>query len=635
MPKDISPIVCAIGSPLLCLVVKEQTIAPRYDLKRMRLSVFVPLALAVAAAVASAQQPDLIQNPAARHGASLDGRWQYLMDPYEAGYLDFHLNPIKDGGLGANRVPRDKGDKYELAFLPATPALEVPGDWNTQKPELLWYEGSVWYRREFDHPTAAAGRQFLWFGAANYQAVVFVNGKKVGQHEGGFTPFQFEVTGMLKDHANAVIVKVDNQRHADAVPPAMTDWWNYGGLSREVRLIDVPETFIEDYQVQLEKGSMDRVAGWVRLNGVRKRQKVTIRIPEAGAAFPAETDDNGYARFAFPAKLSLWSPESPKLYDVTVEAETDRVQDHIGFRSITTQGTKILLNGKPVFLRGVAIHAEAPFRSGRVFSEADARTLLGWAKDMGCNFVRLAHYPHDAAMTRLADEMGLLVWSEIPVYWAVQWENPAVYAKAERQLSEMISRDKNRASVVFWSMANETPLGDARTKFLSSLAAKARELDGTRLITAATLPHAGAPNTVVLDDPLGRYLDVMGCNEYIGWYDGPPEKADLTSFQNTYDKPLVMSEFGAEAPFGSHGDETTAWTEEYQANVYRHQLGMLQRIPFLQGMAAWILMDFRCPRRFLSGVQDYYNRKGLFSDRGEKKQAYYVLRDFYESKVSH
>ena len=599
----------------------------------MRISVFLAW-LALAAAVSHAQQPDLIQNPSGRHGVNLNGAWQYLMDPYDAGYFDFHLNVIKDGGLGANRQPANKGDKYELAFQPATPSLEVPGDWNTQKPELLWYEGSIWYRREFDRPASGApSRQFLWFGAANYHAVVFVNGKKVGEHEGGFTPFQFEVTGMLQEHHNAVIVKVNDQRHADAVPPTMTDWWNYGGLTREVRLVEVPDTFIQDYQVQLDKTSAGRVTGWVQMNGARKRQKVTIRIPEAGASFAAQTDDNGFARFTFPASLSLWSPESPKLYNVAVEAETDRVQDRIGFRTILTSGTKILLNGKPVFLRGVAIHAEAPFRSGRVFSEADARTLLTWAKEMGCNFVRLAHYPHDAAMTRLADEMGLLVWSEIPVYWAVQWENPAAYAKAERQLAEMISRDKNRASVIFWSMANETPLGDARTKFLSSLAAKARELDSTRLITAATLPHRGAdPDTVVLDDPLGKYLDVMGCNEYIGWYDGPPEKADRTSFQNTYDKPLVMSEFGAEAPAGRHGDETTAWTEEYQANVYRHQLGMLQRIPFLQGMAAWILMDFRCPRRFLSGTQDYYNRKGLFSDRGEKKLAYYILRDFYQSR---
>lgn len=596
----------------------------------MRISAFIFFALA--ALGGRAQQLELIQNPAARQGASLNGRWQSIIDPYEAGYYDFHLNPIKDGGLGANKLPANKGDKYELAFLPGTPSLQVPGDWNTQRPELLWYEGTMWYRREFDHaPAAAPARQYLWFGAANYRAVVFLNGKQIGQHEGGFTPFQFEVTGMLKEHGNAVIVKVDDQRHPDAVPPTMTDWWNYGGLTRDVKLVEVPETFVQDYQVQLEKGSLTRVAGWVRLNGARKRQKVAIRIPEAGAAVTVETNDEGYAQFAFPAKLSLWSPETPKLYAVSVEAETDKVQDRIGFRGIATAGTQILLNGKPVFLRGVAIHAEAPFRSGRVFSEADARTLLTWAKEMGCNFVRLAHYPHDEVMTRLADEMGLLVWSEIPVYWAVQWENQATYAKAERMLSEMISRDKNRASVIFWSMANETPLGDARTTFLSSLAAKARELDGTRLITAATLPHRVGDN-IVIDDPLGKFLDVLGCNEYIGWYDGPPEKADRTGFQTVYDKPLVMSEFGAEAPAGNHGDEATAWTEEYQASVYRHQLPMLRKIPFLQGMAAWILMDFRCPRRFLAGIQDGYNRKGLFSDRGEKKQAYYVLRDFYISK---
>jgi beta-glucuronidase len=344
-----------------------------------------------------------------------------------------------------------------------------------------------------------------------------------------------------------------------------------------------------------------------------------------------DTDDTGLARFAFPANLTLWSPENPKLYAVEVAAETDRVADRIGFRSIQTSGQKILLNGKPVFLRGVAMHAEAPFRSGRVFNQADALALLTWAKELGCNFVRLAHYPHDEVMTRLADQMGLLVWSEVPVYWAVQWESQAAYANAEHQLTEMITRDRNRASVVFWSVANETPLGAARTKFLGSLAAKVRELDNTRLVTAATLPHRTDPNTITIDDPLGQHLDVLGCNEYIGWYDGGPAKPDTTTFKTAYNKPLIMSEFGAEAPFGRHGDDDTAWTEEYQANVYRHQIGMLGKIPFLQGTAAWILMDFRCPRRFLSGIQDGYNRKGLISDRGEKKQAFFVLRDFYLS----
>jgi beta-glucuronidase len=587
--------------------------------------------LVASAGPARSQQVELIQNVSARAGQSLNGPWQFLIDPYDAGYVDFHLNPLQDGGLGAGHEPAGKGDKFELGFLPATPTVQVPGDWNTQRPELLWYEGILWYRRDFNFSAQLGRRQFLWFGAANYQAIVFLNGQKLGQHEGGFTPFQFEVTGKLKAGRNVVIVRVDDSRHPDAIPPTMTDWFNYGGLTRDVRLLDVPGTFVQDYFVQLEKGSQRRVAGWVRLNGSHARQKVTIRIPEASAYVDTETDANGMARFGFDATLSLWSPDNPKLYEVTVEAETDRVADQIGFRSIAVAGTKILLNGKPLFLRGVAIHGEAPFRSGRVYSEADARTLLDWARELGCNYVRLAHYPHDEVMTRLADRMGLLVWSEVPVYWAVQWENQAAYAKAEHMLGEMIARDKNRASIALWSVANETPLGDARTKFLAGLAAKVRELDPTRLVTAATLPHTRGTTTTI-DDPLGQYLDVLGLNEYVGWYDGGPEKIDQMAYVTHYDKPLIMSEFGAETPFASHGGENTPWTEEYQANVYRRQVAMFNRIPFLAGTSAWILMDFRCPRRFLSGIQDYYNRKGLFSDRGEKKQAFYVLRDFYLEK---
>ncbi len=600
----------------------------------MRISAAIVLAalLAASAGPARSQQVELIQNVSARAGQSLNGPWQFLIDPYDAGYVDFHLNPLKDGGLGAGREPGGIGDKFELGFLPAAPTLQVPGDWNTQLPELLWYEGILWYRREFTYSAQPGHRQFLWFGAANYRAIVFLNGEKLGEHEGGFTPFQFEATGKLKPGRNVVVVRVDDSRHPDAIPPTMTDWFNYGGLTRDVRLVDVPETFVEDYFVQLEKGSQRRVSGWVRLNGPRARGKVTVRIPEAGATVEAETDANGLAHFSFDATLSLWSPDNPKLYEVVVEAGTDRVADRIGFRTISVSGSKILLNGKPLFLRGVAIHGEAPFRSGRVYSEADARTLLDWAKDLGCNYVRLAHYPHDEVMTRLADRMGLLVWSEVPVYWAVQWENQAAYAKAERMLTEMITRDKNRGSIALWSVANETPLGDARTKFLAGLAAKVRELDSTRLVTAATLPHTSG-NTTTIDDPLGQYLDVLGLNEYIGWYDGGPDKIDAMSYATPYDKPLIMSEFGAETPFASHGDENTPWTEEYQANVYRRQVAMFNRVPFLSGTSAWILMDFRCPRRFLSGIQDYYNRKGLLSDRGQKKQAFYVLRDYYLEKA--
>jgi beta-glucuronidase len=323
---------------------------------------------------------------------------------------------------------------------------------------------------------------------------------------------------------------------------------------------------------------------------------------------------------------------------VTVAAETDTVKDQIGFRAIEVKGTNILLNGKSVFLRGVSIHEEAPFRGGRAFSEADARTLLGWAKELGCNFVRLAHYPHSENMVREAERMGLLVWSETPVYWTIEWENAETYVNASNQLSESIARDKNRAAIILWSVANETPVGDARNEFLRKLVRHVRAMDPTRLVTAAMLHHgdfgAGQSGTELIDDPVGADLDVFGCNEYIGWYDGLPEKADRTEWKSTYEKPLIMSEFGGDALFGLHGDALTRWSEEYQENLFQHQVAMLSKIPFLRGTTPWVLMDFRSPRRTLPNIQDFFNRKGLVSLRGDKKKAFFVMQEFYRKKAT-
>ena len=303
--------------------------------------------------------------------------------------------------------------------------------------------------------------------------------------------------------------------------------------------------------------------------------------------------------------------------------------DEIGLRTIEVRGTQILLNGKPVFLRGICIHAEAPYRTGRAYSEQDAKTLLGWAKELGANYVRLAHYPHDESMLREADHMGLMVWAENPVYWALQFDNKNVYQKAEQQLDEEIGTSRNHASIVLWSMANETPSQPARTRFISALAHHARELDPTRLITAALLVRAEGDRKIV-DDPLGNELDVIGINEYIGWYEKTPQSADHTAWQIDFQKPLLVSEFGADAKAGLHGAETDRWTEEYQASVYRHQLLMLNKIPQLRGISPWILMDFRAPRRMLPEIQDGFNRKGLISDQGEKKAAFYVLQKAYQ-----
>ena len=592
-------------------------------------SIFLLISLLTVIPCVRAQQTDLIANTEGRKSISLDGQWQTIIDPYETGYYDYRYEPSASGYF-KNAKPKNKSDLIEYDF-DTSGSLKVPRDWNTQEERLLFYEGTIWYKKSFDYQRNANTRLFIYFGAANYLADVYLNGEKIGRHEGGFTPFNFEITKLVRDTGNFLIVKVDNKRRRDAVPTLITDWWNYGGLTRQVKLVETPSTFVQDYFIQLQKGSRDRIAGWVKLNGDKLNQRLTIRIPEAKISKSFTTDANGSAEINFNADLTLWSPDNPKLYEVIIEAETDRLQDQIGFRSIETRGTEILLNGRPIFLRGVCIHEEAPFRGGRAYSREDAMTLLGWAKELGANFVRLAHYPHNEFMVREADRLGIMVWSEIPVYWTILWENSATLENAGNQLREMIARDKNRAAVIIWSMANETPLGEARLSFLRNLIERARNLDPSRLISAAMERHYLADKTTqMIDDPLGAYVDVFGCNEYVGWYDGLPEKIDRVEWKMKYQKPLVMTEFGAEAPYGNHGDALTRWTEEYQENVYQHQVRMLKRIPFLRGTCPWILMDFRSPRRPLTGIQDFHNRKGLISDHGEKKKAFYVMQNYYD-----
>ena len=585
------------------------------------------ISLAIVIPSVQAQQLGLIQNVDGRKTVSLDGPWQAIIDPYESGFYDYRYQPSANGYF-KNAKPKTKSDLIEYDF-DKSGTLKVPGDWNTQSDQLFFYEGTVWYKKSFDYQLQSGKRLFVHFGAANYVADVYLNGEKIGQHEGGYTPFNFEITKVVRAKGNFLVVKVDNKRRRDAVPTLMTDWWNYGGLTRQVALVETPLTLVHDYLIQLERGSLDRVRGWVRLNGSRLVQRVTIRIPEAGVNRAFTTDANGFAAIDFRADLKLWSPEDPKLYDVLVETDADQVRDRIGFRSIEVRGTEILLNGRPIFLRGICAHEEAPLRGGRAYSREDALTLLGWARELGANFVRLAHYPHNEVIIREADKMGILLWSEIPVYWTIQWENPATLENARNQLSEIIQRDKNRAAVVIWSVANETPLSDARLSFLKNLVSHARSLDSTRLLSAAMERHYINPTTQMIDDPLGEFLDVLGCNEYVGWYDGLPEKADRVEWKSKYDKPLIMSEFGADALYGHHGDALTRWTEEYQEDLYRRQIGMLRKISFLRGTSPWILMDFRSPRRPLPGIQDYWNRKGLISNRGEKKKAFFVMQQWY------
>jgi beta-glucuronidase len=575
-----------------------------------------------------AQTPStpLIADPPSRTTINLDGTWNTIVDPYESGLSSRYYE---------NAKPKSKSDLVEYDF-DRSPKLKVPGDWNTQRDSLLLYEGPMWYQHSFPYTKRANVRTFLYLGAANYFSRVWLNGTKLGEHVGGYTPFNFEVTDQLKDGDNSVVVEVDNTRHPDGVPSTHTDWWNYGGLTRSVELVEVPETYIQNYFVQLAKGQPSEIAGWVQVEHAPPGASFTVEIPELKIKESARLGDSGRAEFHFAAHPQLWSPENPKLYQVTISSGGDRITDQIGFRTVETRGTQILLNGKPIFLRGISAHEEAPFRSGSAFSEEDERTLLTWAKDLGANFVRLTHYPHNEQEIRLADQMGLLVWEEVPVYWEIQFQDPGALENAKAQLRDAIMRDQNRASIIIWSLSNETPITTARTDFIHKLADYARSLDSTRLISSASDKwQAVDPQHMALNDPMGEYLDVLGLNEYIGWYGNrKPADADQIQWSFKYQKPVIITEFGGGAPYGLHGDSDTRFTEEYQADLYRHQLNMLSRISALAGMSPWVLMDFRSPRRALPGIQDYFNRKGLISDRGQRKEAFYVLQKYYQEKAA-
>lgn len=565
-----------------------------------------------------AQYASLLANVHDRQHQSLNGKWEIIIDPFNS------------RAAWKDQKPTGKYDFYEYGFVPSV-SLQVPGDWNHQKPELTYYEGTVWYKKTFLHKAEKNKRTFLYFGAVNYRCDVYLNNKFLGNHEGGFTPFQFEITGLLKD-TNSVIVRVNNQRKEDQIPALNYDWWNYGGITRDVSLIETPENYIKDYTVQLAKNSFDTISGWIEVGGNDLSEPVSIRIPKLQLYYKTNTGTDGKAFFRLPSSPRLWSPSDPQLYDIIISSKSDTVHEMIGFRTIQVKGTEILLNGKPVFLKGINIHEEIPQEKRRAYSEADAEMLLKWAKDLGCNFVRLTHYPHNENMVRLADKWGIMLWEEVPLWQNIQFSNPGILNKADTMLKEMITRDKNRCSIIMWSVANETTPSEDRNRTLASMAEFVRSLDNTRLVTSAINHVRYNGNEITIDDPLCKSLDVVGVNEYLGWYVPWPAKPGEMIWKNPYNKPLIMSEFGAEAKYGQHGsaDSNCCWTEERQAQVYKDQLKMFNNIPFLRGTCPWVLADFRSESRLNPVYQQGWNRKGLLSNKGQKKEAWYIMHNYYQ-----
>lgn len=548
---------------------------------------------------------------AGREWASLDGDWHFVLDPFREGlrqrWFAFDDTPMEDW-----TVPRDYDDG-------AWQTLPVPGCWNLARPDLFRYEGAAWYSRDFEADPAPGLRLILRAGAISGRARIFLNGQFLGLHRGGFTPVFADLTPALVPGRNHVMIEVDTTRRADGVPMHHVDWFNYGGLFREVAVARVPTPCITRFHLRLEKGRVHvEVALSEPADGTAR-----LEIPSLGTGEVAVRGGLGEARFDWAPEL--WSPETPQLYDATLTFGSDTVTDRVGFRRIERQGTQLLLNGRPIRLRGICVH-EDDRDTGRATSEADIRRRFAHIRDLGGNAARLAHYPHHELAAQIADEEGILLWEEVPVYWAIAFDNPDTLADARTQLAEMIRRDENRASVILWGIGNENADTDARLAFMRALAAAARALDPSRLVAAACLIDR---ERFCIADRLAEDLDVIGVNEYFGWYEPGLENLDRLLANSTPDRPVVISETGAEAAPGRRGQATQLFTEDMQAAMLSGQVARAAATPWMAGIFPWLLYDFRSERR-QTRHQRGWNRKGVIAeDKATRKLGFAALAAAY------
>lgn len=562
--------------------------------------------------------PESLIHTGGRTRVKLDGVWNFSLDMYDTFLRKKFFEERYHDDKGRD-IPVDCDfDRWET--------VTVPSCWNVQREAYTCYEGTGVYTRRFQYHGGGNGRTFLRVGAANYESSVWLNGEQIARHEGGFTPYMVEVTGKLK-RENRIVITVDNTRKLEQIPSINYDWFNYGGLFRSVELIETPKKYIKDVFLYLAPdGTYDKICLEAETAGFEAEEKLRLEIPELQVNKEFTIGADGRVKAVIEAKPRLWNCESPYLYDIAVRAGEDLVTDRIGFRQITTEGKHILLNGKQIFLKGVCCHEES-MEHGRALTDEERLQILSTAKDLGCNVMRLSHYPHSERMAQMADELGIMLWEEIPVYWALMFKEADTYRAASGQLRELIYRDRNRASVILWGVGNENPDTDERLEFMSSLNRLAKDLDPSRLTTAACLVNI---DSMMVQDRLAAHVDVVAINEYYGWYYRDYEGLGKIMEQTKLDRPLVISETGADAVAGQFGDEEELFTENHQSKMYRKQFELSEG--YVEGIFPWILFDFKSPVR-MNPKQGYFNRKGLAAeDKKYRKMAFETVKEYFKGK---
>jgi beta-glucuronidase len=585
-----------------------------------------------------------VQNDA-RNRFDLSGIWDFRTDPDEVGERDGWFN-----GLAESRP------------------IAVPGSWNEQYEDIFNYLGLAWYVKRTYVPRHWQGvRVFIRVGSANYSGTVYVNGTKVGSHEGGHLPFAFEITELVRwGEENVIAISVENHLKPTRVPsgnitsdlgafasfPRTTfDFFPFAGLHRPVVLYSVPQTYIEDVTAVTDiDGTDGTVRVSVRVDGAAESGRATLTDGDQTVRSDLSFEEGAAQTSLSVSDARLWSEKDPHLYDLTIQTDSDSYTLQVGIRTVEVQGGQILLNGQSVQMNGFGRHEDF-FASGKGLNLPLLIKDYGLMRWTGATSYRTSHYPYSEEEMQLADREGFLIIDEIPAV-SLQFENDENVAERLRmclkQLDELVARDKNHASVVMWCVANEpmppglnlglnleAATGDpsvARGRsFLETLLRRAGELDPTRPVTLVGV-MGGPPEWM-------HECDVICLNRYWGWYVNGGEldkglatlEQELDAYWEMFNKPIIMTEFGADTMPGLHGQPAVMWTEEYQADYVRGHLEVAARKDFVAGMQVWNFADFAAVQSVMrvGGM----NMKGVFTRARQPKMAAYVLREFWAERA--
>lgn len=472
------------------------------------------------------------------------------------------------------------------------------------------------------------------FDGCNYNTKVWLNGKYLGEHDGSFVPFHFNIRSFNQDK-NLIAVRTENIRKKDRIPAITFDWFNWGGIYRDVKLIFLTQNRLKDVVIKttLESRLKSRINISYVIIGKLSIYWQILSSSENQILYQgeiSETMGKGEISFIFDDP-KLWSPQNPYLYHLkTFNKENNELlyESPFGIREIEVIGKYIFLNKKRIFLKGASLHEELmPY--GRTIPYEERVKDIKSMKSLGFNALRTAHYSHDEDLISIADKEGLLILEEIPVYWACNFKTNESFRTAAKMMRSLIKRDINHPSVIWWSVGNEIPIERPEVaKFIRRLMDWVRMHDDTRLVTYVSMK--------LFTDLTRRYADVATINFYFGWYVGSSRMISLmldVLRTPAFNKPWIYTEFGAGAKYGFHDKwkNQTKFSEEKQLHVLDYSIRTFNAKNYLSGWFIWIYRDFRSFLR-QNEYQEGYNRKGIVSEKNEKKMIYHRIPKILNKK---